>query len=158
MAMCVNVMHSRCEGSLKPSWKTQGFEAMKIPSSEWSRRVLWLYRQLLKQGKTLQYTEYDFFRRIIRREFDQHRDEVETRRIKEQYELLYVYICYHQNFISAYVRKVPFAEKSLKNKAKEKLSCPEQKQTYRIRRELPDFCVLNYCSYFRFSPVLKGGL
>ena len=63
-----------------------------------------------------------------------------------------------QNFISAYVRKVPFAEKSLKNKAKEKLSCPEQKQTYRIRRELPDFCVLNYCSYFRFSPVLKGGL
>lgn len=59
---------------------------MKIPSSEWSRRVLWLYRQLLKQGKTLKYTEYDFFRRIIRREFDQQRDEVETRRIKEQYE------------------------------------------------------------------------
>ena len=63
---------------------------MKIPSSEWSRRVLWLYRQLLKQGKTLQYTEYDFFRRIIRREFDQHRDEVETRRIKEQYEVRYI--------------------------------------------------------------------
>lgn len=90
MAICVNVMHSRCEGSLKPSWKTHGFEAMKIPSSEWSRRVLWLYRQLLKQGKTLQYTEYDFFRRIIRREFDQQRDEVETRRIKEQYEVRYI--------------------------------------------------------------------
>lgn len=93
MAICVNVMHSPCGGSLtvlKASWKTQGFEAMKIPSPEWSRRVLWLYRQLLKQGKTLQYTEYDFFRRIIRREFDQQRDELETRRIKEQYEVRYI--------------------------------------------------------------------
>ena len=53
-----------------------------------------LYRQLLKQGKTLQYTDYDFFRRSVRREFDQQRDEVEIRVIKEQYEvkLIHVYI------------------------------------------------------------------
>ena len=61
---------------------------MKIPSAEWSSRVLRLYRQLLKEGKSLQYTDYDFFRRTIRREFDQQRDELEIKVIKKQYEVL----------------------------------------------------------------------
>ncbi|KAL9967239.1 hypothetical protein ACROYT_G025423 [Oculina patagonica] len=56
---------------------------MKVPSS---RRVLLLYRQLLKQGKALQYTDYDFFRRTLRREFEQQKDEVEVKVITEQYE------------------------------------------------------------------------
>lgn len=59
---------------------------MKIPSSYWSGRVLRLYRQLLKEGKALQYTDYDFFRRTIRREFEQQRDEVDIKVIKGQYE------------------------------------------------------------------------
>lgn len=57
---------------------------MKVPTS---RRVLLLYRQILKQGKTLQYTDYDFFRRSVRREFEQQKDEVEIKVIKEQYEV-----------------------------------------------------------------------
>lgn len=61
---------------------------MKIPSAEWSSRVLRLYRQLLKEGKSLQYTDYEFFRRTIRREFDQQRDELEIKVIKKQYEVL----------------------------------------------------------------------
>ena len=61
---------------------------MKIPSAEWSSRVLRLYRQLLKEGKSLQYTDYDFFRRTIRREFDQQRDELDIKVIKKQYEVL----------------------------------------------------------------------
>lgn len=60
---------------------------MRIPSPEWSSKVLRLYRQLLKQGKSLQYTDYDFFRRTIRREFEQQRDEIEIKLIKEQYEV-----------------------------------------------------------------------
>jgi len=56
---------------------------MRVPSSG---RVLLLYRQLLKQGKALQYTDYDFFRRSVRREFEQQKDEVETKVIKEQFE------------------------------------------------------------------------
>ena len=60
---------------------------MRIPSPEWSSKVLRLYRQLLKQGKSLQYTDYDFFRRTIRREFEQQRDEIEVKLIKEQYEV-----------------------------------------------------------------------
>lgn len=60
---------------------------MKIPSSYWSGRVLRLYRQLLKEGKALQYTDYDFFRRTIRREFEQQRDEVDIKVIKGQYEV-----------------------------------------------------------------------
>lgn len=61
---------------------------MKIPSPEWSSKVLLLYRQILKRGKSLKYTDYDFFRRTIRREFEQQRDEVEIKVIKEQYEVL----------------------------------------------------------------------
>lgn len=61
---------------------------MKIPSPEWSSKVLLLYRQILKQGKSLKYTDYDFFRRTIRREFEQQRDEVKIKVIKEQYEVL----------------------------------------------------------------------
>ena len=60
---------------------------MKIPSPEWSRKVLLLYRQILKQGKSLQYTDYDFFRRTVRREFEKQRDEMEVKIIKEQYEV-----------------------------------------------------------------------
>lgn len=60
---------------------------MNIPSSYWSGRVLRLYRQLLKEGKALQYTDYDFFRRTIRREFEQQRDEVDIKVIKGQYEV-----------------------------------------------------------------------
>lgn len=61
---------------------------MKIPSPEWSSKVLLLYRQILKRGKSLKYTDYDFFRRTIRREFEQQRDEVKIKVIKEQYEVL----------------------------------------------------------------------
>ena len=61
---------------------------MKIPSPEWSSKVLLLYRQILKRGKSLKYTDYDFFRQTIRREFEQQRDEVEIKVIKEQYEVL----------------------------------------------------------------------
>lgn len=57
---------------------------MGVPSSG---RVLLLYRQLLKQGKALQYTDYDFFRRSVRREFEQQKDEVEIKVIKEQFEV-----------------------------------------------------------------------
>lgn len=57
---------------------------MGVPSSG---RVLLLYRQLLKQGKALQYTDYDFFRRSVRQEFEQQKDEVEIKVIKEQFEV-----------------------------------------------------------------------
>ena len=57
---------------------------MGVPSSG---RVVLLYRQLLKQGKALQYTDYDFFRRSVRREFEQQKDEVEIKVIKEQFEV-----------------------------------------------------------------------
>lgn len=57
---------------------------MGVPSSG---RVLLLYRQLLKQGKALRYTDYDFFRRSVRREFEQQKDEVEIKVIKEQFEV-----------------------------------------------------------------------
>ena len=66
---------------------------MKIPSPEWSSKVLLLYRQILKRGKSLKYTDYDFFRRTIRREFEQQRDEVEIKVIKEQYEVLSHQFC-----------------------------------------------------------------
>ena len=66
---------------------------MKIPSPEWSSKVLLLYRQILKQGKSLKYTDYEFFRRTIRREFEQQRDEVEIKVIKEQYEVLSHQFC-----------------------------------------------------------------
>lgn len=66
---------------------------MKIPSPEWSSKVLLLYRHILKRGKSLKYTDYDFFRRMIRREFEQQRDEVEIKVIKEQYEVLSRQFC-----------------------------------------------------------------
>ena len=58
--------------------------AIGVPSSQ---NVLQLYRQILKQGRSLRYTDYDFFRRSIRREFEQQKDEVEVKVIKEQYEV-----------------------------------------------------------------------
>ena len=60
---------------------------MGVPSKG---KVLLLYRQLLKQGKVLQYTDYDFFRRSVRREFEQQKDEVEIKVIKEQFEVFKV--------------------------------------------------------------------
>ena len=60
---------------------------MKIPSPEWSRAVLLLYRNLLKEGKSLKYTDKDFYWRTIRREFERERDEVDAKRIKQQYEV-----------------------------------------------------------------------
>lgn len=59
---------------------------MKIPSKEWSRAVLLLYRNLLREGNSLKFTERDFYWRTIRKEFERERDEVEVKRIKEQYE------------------------------------------------------------------------
>lgn len=57
---------------------------MVVPSRG---KVLLLYRRLLKQGKALQYTDYDFFRRSVRQEFEQQKDEVEIKVIKEQFEV-----------------------------------------------------------------------
>lgn len=54
-----------------------------VPSSQ---KVLQLYRQILKEGRSLKYTDYEFFRRSIRRDFERQRDEVEAKVIKEQYE------------------------------------------------------------------------
>lgn len=56
-----------------------------VPSSQ---KVLQLYRQILKQGSSLRYTDFEFFRRSIRREFEQQKDEVEAKVIKEQYEVI----------------------------------------------------------------------
>lgn len=56
-----------------------------VPSSQ---KVLQLYRQILKQGRSLRYTDFEFFRRSIRREFEQQKDEVEAKVIKEQYEVI----------------------------------------------------------------------
>ena len=63
---------------------------MKIPSVEWSKAVLLLYRQLLKKGKSLQLTDYGFFRTTLRREFEKQRDEVEVGQIQKQYEVDFV--------------------------------------------------------------------
>ena len=60
---------------------------MRIPSPEWSRAVLLLYRKLLKEGNSLRYTDKSFYWRSIRREFERERDEVDEKRIKEQYEV-----------------------------------------------------------------------
>lgn len=54
-----------------------------VPSSQ---KVLQLYRQILKEGRSLKYTDYEFFRRSIRRDFERQKDEVEAKVIQEQYE------------------------------------------------------------------------
>lgn len=57
-----------------------------VPSSQ---KVLQLYRKILKEGRSLRYTDYEFFRRSIRRDFERQKDEVEAKVIKEQYEVIF---------------------------------------------------------------------
>lgn len=57
-----------------------------VPSSQ---KVLQLYRKILKEGRSLKYTDYEFFRRSIRRDFERQKDEVEAKVIKEQYEVIF---------------------------------------------------------------------
>jgi hypothetical protein len=60
---------------------------MRIPSPEWSKMVLGLYRGLLKEGRILRYTDRGYYRREIRREFERQKDEVDANKIKDQYEV-----------------------------------------------------------------------
>lgn len=60
---------------------------MRIPSVEWSRTVINLYRNLLKEGKVLRYTDRGYYRREVRKEFERQRDEVDVAKIKDQYEV-----------------------------------------------------------------------
>jgi len=65
---------------------------MKIPSQEWSRMVINLYRNLLKQGKVLRFTEQGYYRRQLRKEFERQRDDVDVTKIKDQYEVNSIFL------------------------------------------------------------------
>ena len=54
---------------------------------EWTTMVMALYRNLLRQGRNLKLTDKDYYRRMIRQEFDRQKDEVEVTKIQEQYEV-----------------------------------------------------------------------
>lgn len=60
---------------------------MRIPSAEWSRMAINLYRSLLKEGRALRYTDRGYYRQQIRKEFERQRDEVDVAKIKDQYEV-----------------------------------------------------------------------
>ena len=60
---------------------------------EWTTMVMALYRNLLRQGRNLKLTDKDYYRRMIRQEFDRQKDEVEVTKIQEQYEVLCCLFC-----------------------------------------------------------------
>ncbi|XP_065073434.1 mitochondrial ribosome and complex I assembly factor AltMIEF1 [Ochlerotatus camptorhynchus] len=55
---------------------------MTIPSTISNRLILRLYRDLRRYGSQLQFTDQEYFLQRVRREFDQHRDLSDPKKIE----------------------------------------------------------------------------
>ena len=61
--------------------------------------VLRIYRTILRQCRSLRYTDKEFFRREIRKEFDKWKHEKDSEEIEFQVKVLCVCVCIVQNFV-----------------------------------------------------------